>query len=283
MNPIDQKHAFSLVVFAALISGISGILIKFMSIPTTSMAAVRSGTPVLVTGVYLVFVGRSIIKEGYQTMLGASVINTARMFLFFTAYIYTSIGNAVIVMYTWPIFATILSALILKEVITRNQVLLLILSFIGILVVYADKEFSLADRDFIGISAALGCAFCYALTIVIFKSKSKHYGPAETIFYQNLVPALLFLPFLLSSRPWPSNMDWALSLTHGVAIGVIMFLAFFSGLRHLNASRASMITYLEIISAMLLGYIFLGETLTTTTIIGGGIIIFATVVMRLSK
>lgn len=279
----SSKNAFLLVVFAALISGISGILVKYMSIPPTSMAAIRSTIPVLFAGTLIALNRENPFRSGYKSLLGASVINVARIYLFFAAYIYTTVGNAVIVLYTWPVFATILSVLFLKEKVSRNHVLLLILAFIGIIVVYSDKTFSFQNDDFLGISAALACAFFYACTIIIFKSKNKDFSPTETIFFQNIMAVVVFVPIFLWTRPFPAALDWTLASTHGLLIGVIMFFSFFYGLKHIAASKASMITYLEIISALLLGYLFLGETLTTTMWIGGGIIIFSTAMIRLSK
>jgi len=272
-----------LVVAAAILSRFSGILIRFMSIPPTSMAAVRTGIPVLIMGIILIYQGQSILKPGFKWMLGASAINVLRMYTFFMAYIYTSIPNAIIVLYTWPIFATILSVIFLKERISRRQVGLLVLSFIGILIVYSDQTISIENRDFIGLTAGVVCAFSYASTIVIFKSRTGNYKPTEMIFYQNLLPAIVFIPFLFLNVPTPTVLDWQLSISHGVIIGVIMFFMFFHGLRLLPASLTSMITYVEVVAAMLLGYFILGEALSGAAIIGAILIILSTVLLRLPE
>jgi len=283
IDQIAQRHSFGLIVIAAMISGLSGILIKFMSIPTTSMVAIRCTTPVVIIGLYLLSKKKSLLRQGWKTMIGASFLNAGRMFLFFTAYIYTTIGNAVIVMYTWPIFAAIMGAIFLKEEVNRKQLGLLALSFVGIIIVYSDQELSLANDDFIGITAALFCALFYAITIIIFKSKNKDFSPQETIVFQNIIAALIFLPFLATNVPTPTPLDWSLGLTHGISVGIIMFLIFFYSLRYISATKASMISYLEIISALFFGYIFLGELLTTSMMIGGGIIVVSTILMKLSK
>ena len=275
-----QKNAFYLVVFAALLSGVSGLLIKFMSIPATSMAAIRMTTPTILVGVYLLYRQKAVFKPGYRIMLGASVVNTVRMFFFFMAYIYTSISNAIITLYTWPIFATILSVILLKESISKRQIALLGLSFVGILIVYIGHDFSFSDKDFIGLSSGVFGAFFYACSVIIFKSKSASFDPPETIFFQNLLGAFVFLPFLFFNVPTPTSLDWTLGLTHGILIGVIMFSAFFYGLKYIDASKASMITYVEVISAMSLGYFVLDEKLTINMILGAAIILTSTLLLR---
>ena len=279
----DLRKPLLLVVSAAILSGFSGILIRYMSIPPTSMAAVRTGIPVLIMGIVLIYQGNPIFKSGYKWMLGASAINVLRMYTFFLAYIYTSIPNAIIVLYTWPIFATILSVIFLKERISNRQIGLLVLSFIGILIVYADQTISIENRDFIGLSAGVICAFSYASTIIIFKSQTSDYKPTEMIFFQNLLPAIIFIPFLFFNTPAPTILDWELSITHGILIGVIMFFMFFHGLRQLPASLTSMVTYVEVVAAMLLGYFILDEALSGSAIIGGGLIILSTVLLRLPE
>ncbi len=275
-----QKHAFSLVVFAALLSGVSGLIVKHMQIPATSMAWIRMTTPSLIIGAYLLWRGRSILKTGYRVMLAGSVFNTIRMIFFFMAYIHTTIANAIIVLYTWPIFAVILSIVFLKENVTKRQIFLLMISFVGILVVYAGHEFSLKDGDFLGLTAGILGAFFYACSVIIFKSQTVSFDPFETIFFQNILGVFVFLPLFLTNSPAPRNLDWVLGITHGTLIGIIMFAAFFYGLRYIKASTASMITYIEIISATSLGYLVLGETLTPNMILGAVIILCSTVLLQ---
>ena len=278
-----KRYAFYLVVFACLLSGTGGLFVKFMEIPPSSMAWLRMTTPTLLVGLYLLYRNQSIIKPGYKKMITASAINCARMFFFFMTYKYTSIANGVIVLYTWPIFAVILSSIVLKEVISKRQIGLLLLSFAGILVVYAGHEFSFNNEDFKGLTSGVLCAFLYACTVVIFKSGSSTFDPYETIFYQNFLGAFVFLPFFIFNDPAPRLLDWILGTGQGVIIGVIMFAAFFFGLRHIKASKASMIAYIEVISAMILGYLVFGETLTINMMIGASLIVCSTLLLQLKS
>ena len=278
-----QNRAFSLVVFAAVLSGVSGLIVKYMEIPATSMAWIRMATPTLLIGLYLLWKGANLIRSGLKFMITASLFNVIRMWLFFITYIYTSISNAIIVLYTWPIFAVILSALLLKERVGRIRIILLLTSLTGVIIVYAGQNLSLQDDDFIGLTAGVLCAFFYACTVVIFKSQSNTYSPIETIFLQNLLGALIFFPFILINDPSPTNLDWTLGITHGILIGILMFSAFFYGLKYIKASTASMIAYIEVISAMSIGYFIMNDTLSRNMIIGAVLIVISTALLQRTR
>ncbi len=274
-----KQKAFLAVVVASIIMSLSGLLIKSMTIPATSMAFIRMLVPTLVVGVYLVAKGVPLFRNKLPFIFGISALNSARMFMFFSAYVYTSIGNAVIILYTWPIFATIFGVFILKETISTRNILLLILAFVGIIIVNHDKTFSWESSDFIGMMAAFGCAIVYALMMILFKRESDNFRLPELIFYQNFIPTLVFLPFFLNNQA-PTALDWGLATTQGLLIGLIGYLLFFFGLRHLKASTYSMITYLEIIGAIAIGVLILGETLSVGTVIGGVCIVISTLLLK---
>ena len=251
-----------------------------MTIPATSMAWIRTTVPVLVLTSWMLWQRIPFFRGNYKRMLLGSVFNASRMYLFFVAYILTTISNAVIVMYIWPVFVTVLSAYFLKEEITRRQIFLLMISMAGVVVVYSGHEFSIQNNDFVGLTAAVFSALIFAMSVIVFKSEIQNYSRPEVIFYQNVVGPLVFLPFFMVN-PFPTPLDWALGTTHGVVIGLIMFGCFFYGLSKLKASTTAMVSYLEIISAVTLSVVFLDEELTLNMIIGGLLIISSTALLRL--
>ncbi len=275
-----NQRAFAAVALGAIITGFSGILIKNMTIPATSMAFIRTAIPAFSMAAYVLWSGQSFLSRSFKFYITVSLLNVARMYFFFLAYIYTSIGNAVIMLYTWPIFAAVFGTIFLHEKISSRQAGLLVASFIGLIIVQLDKDFSCGGSDLIGISAALGCAILFALMMIYFKKKSAEYSLQEMILYQNFVPALIFLPFFLWN-PFPTSLDWTLAGTNGIMVGVVAYHLFFCGLRYLKASTHAMIMYLEIVSAVGSSILILGEVLSLNTIIGAVIIILSTLMLRL--
>ncbi len=279
---MNQKPYWA-VIIAATMAGASGLFVKFMEMPATSMSFVRTFLPTVILGGAMMYKNIPFFRGNYKLMLGASTLNALRMYLFFTAFIFSSIGKVVLILFTWPIFVSLFSAIFIKEVITRRTIFLLTLSFSGIVLVYAHEELSLQSSDFIGLSAALGTAMCYAITVVIFKRESGNYTRSEIIFYQNLVGVFVYLPFILFTRPWPSTQDLVLSSSHAIFLGVIGFYFFFYGLRHLNASVASLLAYVEIVSALLLSAFVMKEPISPNMIGGGVLIVVSSLFIRRQK
>lgn len=272
----DRGKGVLSVVICGTIAGSSGILIKMMhSLDATSIAWLRMTIPTVALGLWMKYRGIPFFRGNMKVMLSASLLNASRMCLFFLAYIYTSIGNAVIMCYTWPLFVALLGAVFLKEKLTQKQVWLMFLAFVGLMVAYSDKPISFEDRDFIGMMAALGTSFMYAITVIIYKSESNNYERNEIIFYQNLMGMFLYLPFFIKQYPYMEPNHIGLGCLLGLLIGIIGFNFFFYGLKVLKASIASSIMYLEIVGAIFLSWVFFGDFLSPSMIIGGLIILIS--------
>ena len=131
------------VLLAALIAGTNGLMIKFMSSMTAgSIAWFRAIIPLAIISMLMQSQRITFFKAPIKIPLLASGLNAVRMYLYLVAFIYTSIGNAVIIFYSWPIFVSILGFLFLKEKITCTQIGLLIMAFTGLILAYSNKPFS---------------------------------------------------------------------------------------------------------------------------------------------
>ncbi len=276
----NRNKAYGIVILGALLAGVSGLMIKGMTIPATSIAWIRHALPVAVLLIWLRSRRIALFQGRYKLMLTASGLNAVRMYFFLTAYLYTTISNAVVISYTWPIFATILGAFFLKEHLTWGRGTLLLGSFLGIIIIYSGGTFSFENKDFVGMTASLISAIFYSVTVILFKSQSLNYHRNHIIFFQNLVGSVVFLPFILVNRPLPTGTDWSIGITYGLVIGLGLFSCFFYGLRYLKASTVSMISYLEIVSAIFFGVVFLGEEVTPQIVVGGMLIVLSTGLLR---
>ncbi|RMG57025.1 MAG: EamA/RhaT family transporter [Bacteroidetes bacterium] len=274
-----NQHATAAVLTAATLAGTSGLFVKYLALPAPVLAFFRVGIPTLIAGALMLLQGMPLLRPGLRPMLVASLLNAGRMFCFFAAFRLTTVGNAIIVLYTWPVFATLFGTIWLKEPISRRQMVLLALAFAGLVTVASGQELSFAADDLQGMVAAVGHALLFSLTVVIFKRESQRFRPIETIFYQNVLGVPIFLPFLLTYEglsPWQAGV----ASGYGVMIGLGIFGLFFYGLQRLPAGRVSFLSYIEIISATTLGVLVLGESLSWHLLVGGSMIIAATLLLQ---
>ncbi|WP_373517254.1 DMT family transporter [Pricia sp.] len=268
-----MKKAIYAVILCALIAGNNGILIKYLSsLSTGAIAFFRTMVPVLFLTPILFSKTNPIFSGNYKKMLLASAINVVRIYLYLVAFIFTSIGNAVVLFYSWPIFVFIFETFYFRKSLKKNQVALLLLAFSGLIITYSNKSFSFENKDIIGMVAAVLSAIFYAITVLMFKSESNNYSQQQIIIYQNLVGAFFFIPFLFFI-PDVSLDQLGVGVFYGFLIGIVVFKLFFNGLKYLEASTASSLMYLEVVSAMVLGYFILDEKVTLNTLIGGALII----------
>ena len=268
------------VILAGILWGTSGIFIKILNLPPTTISFFRLAIPTLILGIYFLIKKKKLKYSNNKLMLLASSLNAVRVFFYFVGFTLTSVGNAVIIFYTWPIFATILSIIFLKEQISKKNILLLSTAFIGIILIYLNKEISFANKDFLGMSSMLLSAIIYSSTIVIFKKESLTHSKFEIIFYQNLTGAILFLPFIIINRPIPTLPKISIATIYAILIGLVGYTLFFSALKKIKTFTASMLSYTEVISGIIFGIIIFKEILTLNMIIGGILIIMSTTMIK---
>lgn len=119
----------------------------------------------------------------------------------------TSPINASIVTTSMPIFAMILSALILKEPITGKKALGVMMGCSGALILILTSASAVSDKvgDIRGDLLALGAQFSFALYLSLFNPLIKRYSAFTTNKWMFLYATLFILPF---SFPHVAAIDW---------------------------------------------------------------------------
>jgi drug/metabolite transporter (DMT)-like permease len=268
------------IIIAAILAGSSGAFIKYLDLPSTTLTFFRMAIPTLLLLGLFALQKKQVIRNCSPLMLVASLLNAARLFFYFIGYSYTSIANAVIMLYTWPIFTTLLSMLLFREKVANRNMMLMCTSFSGIVIIYLNQNFSLDNKDMIGISSMLLSAFLYAVSVLIFKKESNRYTAKESVFYQNMLGVVIYAPFILTNRPGPTISEVGIMTCYAVLIGLIVFILFFSALKQIKASTASLLFYMEIVSALFCGIFLFDERLSWNLITGGAIIILSTILLK---
>lgn len=126
--------------------------------------------------------------------------------------------------------------------------------------------------------ACLAAALSYAFAGV-FDRRFKRMGvpPLATATGQVTASSLVMLPLVLAvDYPWtlapPSSGTWAALFAIGVASTALAYILYFRILAAAGATNLLLVTFLIPISAILLGSLFLGESLAAKHVIGMGMI-----------
>lgn len=280
IHVLMKENGFLAVVLAALIAGSGGIYINNIGIDAKAIAWMRHTVPTLILGGILLTQGIRLFTGDRKAILWISFVSAIRILFFVLAYVYTSIGNAVVVFYTYPIFTLLFANRMLGEVISRRQIGLILLAFAGLIVIYSNKTFSFGNQDFLGMLFGLGASITFAYLVILMKKMNETYGRLEVLFYQNFLGVILFLPFFFLEWPQATFPDIGFGIVYGIVIGIVVYYLFLHGLKRMNASVASSLMYVEIPSTIVLGYIFLDEVLTVNFLLGAVMIVASSMLLR---
>lgn len=263
------------IITAAIIFGSSGVFIKTLQLPVSTITFFRMVVPFALMSLVFLLRKKPFPSINDKPMLLASFLNAIRLFFYFAGYAYGNISTTVILLYTWPVFATLWSCLFLGEKLSLYRLGLFTTTFVGVTLITINQTLSLSNHRFTGAVFILLSAFIYSMTIVIFKKKSLRYDPLETLWFQNGLGSFLFFPFLVMNRPFPLLWQSGLASVYAGLIGVVGFGLFFFGLRHIDASRASFLTYVEVVSGIFFGVVFFHETLSWNIVAGGSLVLLS--------
>ncbi|WP_030006400.1 MULTISPECIES: DMT family transporter [Cyanophyceae] len=267
MSPVLQ------LAIATLILGTSGVFIKLAALSPLVMTFFRAGIPLIfVSGLFL-YRREPLFWGATPFLLLISFLDAVRGLCYIIGFSYADLSSAVVILYTWPLFTTLLSWIFLKETIPRRNLWLLPCFILGIIVIYADAEISLSSRSFLGLTSVLIAAVLVASTVVMYKVKAADFSVYRLIFYQNLVAGVVSFPFLLGTQPWPNLFQFTMGGIYGISIGIIGFMLFFSALSKLKASTTALLCYLEILSTIVCGIVFFQEELSVNIILGASLIL----------
>lgn len=198
--------------------------------------------------------------------------------LFFTGLKHTTAANAAIIVAINPVVTAIISALFLKEVITRRQLAGILLSFTGVAVVVTRGSWAVVQGlEFnFGDMVLVGAPVAWALYSVLGKGAMKKFSPLAATAYACLFGTLMLLPLALwEGHPWPqiSLPAWGAFAYMGVFTTSIAFIWWYRGIAMIGASRSAIFINLVPLWTMLLAFLILGEQVTSLQLLGAALII----------
>jgi len=216
----------------------------------------------------------SINRIHYKRFFTCALLGiTINQILFIKGLSLTLTVHASLLMLTTPIFITIIAAWILKERLTQNKIIGLILGVTGsTLLIISRKASGNANDILLGDFYIIVNAICYSYYFVLVKPLMKRYDSLTVIRTLFTVGCVVALPFCWSEfiqTPWNTYSPEAFGALALVVIGGTFFAYLFNlyGIKHLGASVSGSYIYSQPLFATIIAMIFLGETIDLTKII----------------
>jgi drug/metabolite transporter (DMT)-like permease len=206
-------------------------------------------------------------------LLGA--FDAANVWFYFRALDVGAVAPAVLSHYLAPVLLALAAPLVLGEPRSSRTPagLLLALGGTAVLVLTgpdASTAAGQATRQALLYGSA--SAVCYAGAVLVSKSQSGRFNDAELMAYHALVSAALLAPFTgLPRTPRFIIGPMAGGLVSGLGGGIL----YYAGLRRLPAERTGVLTYIEPLAALLVGWVFMAEPATPAAAIGAVLILGA--------
>ena len=172
--------------------------------------------------------------------------------------------NASVLLYTYPIFASIFAYILLREKLRNGQKIAIFLGFVGVYLIVNPKYQSVSLGEIYALIAGLlgGLAM-----VVVRRLRVKH-DSGIIYFYFCLIGIPLALPGTLRTFITP-NIQQAILISTIAVTALIGQLLMTYAFRYCKAGQGSAIMMTEVLYTSLIGRLFFQNTLTVTFIFGG--------------
>jgi len=196
---------------------------------------------------------------GLQSLIG--VLGMTVCYLF--AVLHVGAGTAVALLYTAPVFSLVFSHLLLDERITYKAALLAVVAVIGV----GMTTMGGTTEGKWGIAVGLLSGVCYSLYGVLGKRAMHHKHSAPLVFFTSILFSaivLLFIPttyttyYQLIGLP---AISWIYVLGLSLVGTIAPFALYMKALEKLPATRASVFTIFEPLTAIFLAVLLLHQVL----------------------
>ena len=291
-----MKRASSVMGYAAgIVTGVTyGLNPLFAKplmqagVPVDTMLSFRYLLAVAILGMWLLFRHESFRVNAAQfvrlCILG--VLFGFSSLLLFLSYNYIPAGLATTIVFLYPVLVAIIMVF-LKVYPTLQVWLSIVLTFIGVLVLSRPSggvSFSVA-----GLLLAGGSALAYAMYLVIVNRSRRLRTVSNHVltFYALLIGSLLFvIRSLFSGEDFMQGVGgwycWMNLVGLAVFPTLVSLLTLAVATRLIGATRTSVLGVFEPVTAIAVGSLFFGESLTLNVIVGICITLFAVTFMVLS-
>ncbi|WP_088066848.1 DMT family transporter [Gottfriedia luciferensis] len=240
---------------------------------------------------FMVFYGlvkgkwKPVQKKDWISIVLLGLIGTCiNQWSFYSALETTHPTTSALILALAPLTTSFLASVFLKEKLTKGFVIGSIVAFIGVFFVITNGE---KLHFTIGLIWIFITMLTFSTSIIMMKQLTRNYDSTSITLYSNLVGFSGLLPIVFGSsfsqQMSRDAMSWILLIVTAIIMHGICTLIWNHQIQLVGASKAAMFLNLEPFVAMIVGLIVLKNNITSSQILGGGLIIIGVFLSTLLK
>lgn len=274
---MTSKDILTLTVLGAIWGG--SFLFMRVAAPEFGVFALVEIRTVLATLIMLPFMiavgGWANIKKYWWQITFIGALNTAIPFVLFNySSLHLEAGVNAILNATAPMFGALVAFLWLKDTLKPSAVAGLFVGFIGVIVLSAHKV-GAGHVSLVPILTACTATACYGIAACAMKRWLAGVKPIVVATGSQIFASIILLPFSLATLPdaMPSGLAWLNAIGLAVLGTGIAYILYFNLIATIGPAKAISVGYLVPLFGIIWGLLFLKESLSVQTMVGGVLIL----------
>jgi drug/metabolite transporter (DMT)-like permease len=274
----QQNKALLWLNLALILSSMTALFAKIIKLPINQVIFGRSIIGAIAMFLFLLLTKRQILlnhKRDYARFTITGLLLGLHWLTYFQSIRLSSVGIGIISLYTYPVICIILEPFFDKTKHQFKDLLIGAIVFSGVFLMA--PEIDLSNEITQGVLWGILSAFIYSVRNIIMRGYAMDYPPVTNLMYQVIVTALLLAPSLAFNYEAFDSSQISNLIVLGVIFTSVHHSLIAYVLRFFKVKTLSVISTVQPVYALIIGYLVLNEIPTGRTLIGGSIVIAAAI------
>ena len=289
------KQSKSIGILCAVLSAVCYGTNPFGALPlyeegvnTATVLAHRFGLAVILLAVIMIIkrIDFKVTRREFKVLFSLGVLFAASSITYYQSFHFMDAGIASTILFVYPVMVAVIMALFFKEKVTSMTVMAIVLSLVGIGLLY--KGGAGVSLSVIGIVLCILSSLAYAIYIIVVNQSDIKMSSFKVTFYAMLVCEISLILYSFTSpelylHMLPSPRAWSFAVWLSIVPTILSLVFMTVAVNHVGATPTAILGALEPLTAVTIGVIIFGETLTPRLIVGILFILFAVMLVVIGK
>jgi len=255
---------------------------------TSTVLAHRFGLAVIMLAVVMVIKRENfrLTRREFKVLFSLGILFAASSITYYQSFHFMDAGIASTILFVYPVMVAVIMAVFFKERVTAMTVVAIVLSLVGIGLLY--KGGAGVSLSLIGIVLCILSSLAYAIYIIVVNQSSIKMSSFKVTFYAMLVCEITLILYSFTSpelylQALPSARAWSFAVWLSIVPTILSLVFMTVAVHHVGATPTAILGALEPLTAVAIGVMVFGEMLTPRLIVGILFILFAVMLVVLGK